>query len=47
RSALAKSLGLGNQRRKTAPKAADHAETVSEKPKRAGRPRKAKGSAEA
>ncbi|MCJ2140444.1 MucR family transcriptional regulator [Methylobacterium sp. E-066] len=43
RSALAKSLGLGNNRRKAAPKAAEPAETVSEKPKRAaGRPRKAK-----
>ncbi|MCJ2101499.1 MucR family transcriptional regulator [Methylobacterium sp. E-046] len=41
RSELAKSLGLGNQRRKAAPKAADPAETVSKKPKRAGRPRKA------
>ena len=47
RSALAKSLGLGQQRRKAAPKAAEPAETVSEKPKRAGRPRKAKEAAEA
>ena len=48
RSALAKSLGLGNQRRKVAAKAAEPAETVSEKPKRgAGRPRKAKEAAEA
>ncbi|WP_456685321.1 MucR family transcriptional regulator [Bradyrhizobium sp. P5_C11_2] len=47
RSALAKSLGLGNQRRKAAPKAAEPAETVSEKSKRAGRPRKAKEAAEA
>ncbi|MGU3341624.1 MucR family transcriptional regulator [Methylobacterium mesophilicum] len=47
RSALAKSLGLGNQRKKAAPKAAEPAETVSEKPKKAGRPRKAKESAEA
>ena len=47
RSELAKSLGLGNQRRKAAPKAADPAETVSEKPKKAGRPRKAKDAAEA
>jgi predicted transcriptional regulator len=42
RSALAKSLGLGQQRKKAAPKAAEPAETVSDKPKRAGRPRKAK-----
>jgi predicted transcriptional regulator len=43
RSALAKSLGLGNQRRKAVPKAAEPAETVSDKPKpAAGRPRKAK-----
>ena len=47
RSALAKSLGLGNQRRKAAPKAAGASETVSEKPKRAGRPRKPKDAAEA
>ncbi|MCJ2093762.1 MucR family transcriptional regulator [Methylobacterium sp. J-072] len=48
RSALAKSLGLGQQRRKVAPKAAELAETVSDKPKRAaGRPRKAKEGAEA
>ncbi|MCJ2093961.1 MULTISPECIES: MucR family transcriptional regulator [unclassified Methylobacterium] len=48
RSALAKSLGLGNNRRKAAPKAAEPSETVSDKPKRAaGRPRKAKASAEA
>ncbi|MCJ2054132.1 MucR family transcriptional regulator [Methylobacterium sp. J-070] len=45
RSALAKNLGLGQQRRMAAPKAAAASETVSEKPKRAGRPRKAKGSA--
>ena len=37
RSALAKSLGLGNQRRK----AAEPAQAVSGKPKRAGRPPKA------
>ncbi|MCJ2055775.1 MucR family transcriptional regulator [Methylobacterium sp. J-048] len=43
RSALARSFGLGQQRRKAAPKAAEPAETVSDKPKRAaGRPRKAK-----
>jgi predicted transcriptional regulator len=47
RSALAKSLGLGNQRRKAAPEAGAPAETVSEKPKRASRPRKAKEVAEA
>ena len=43
RSALAKNLGLGQQRKK----AAEPAETVSEKPKRAaGRPRKAKEATE-
>ncbi|MCJ2054770.1 MucR family transcriptional regulator [Methylobacterium sp. J-070] len=47
RSALAKNLGLGQQRRKAAPKAAEVAATVSEKPKRGGRPRKAKDAAEA
>ena len=47
RSALAKSLGLGNQRRKAAPKAAEAAQTVSDKPKKAGRPRKVKEAAEA
>lgn len=48
RSALAKSSGLGSQRRKAAPKAAEPAATVSEKPKRAaGRSRKAKEAAEA
>ena len=47
RSALAKSLGLGQQRRKAAPKAAEAAETVSDKPKHAGRPRKAKEPVEA
>jgi hypothetical protein len=45
-SALSKSLG--SQRRKAAPKAAEPAQTVSDKPKRiAGRPRKVKGAAEA
>ena len=44
RSALAKSLGLGNRRKKAASEPAD---TISDKPKRAGRPRKAKESAEA
>jgi predicted transcriptional regulator len=42
RSALAKSLGLGQRRRKAAPKAAVASEAISEKPKRVGRPRKAK-----
>lgn len=45
RSALARSLGLGQQRRNAVPKAANvaaTAETVAEKPKRAARPRKAK-----
>ena len=47
RSALAKNLGLGQQRKKAAPKATVPAETVSSKPKRAaGRPRKAEGAAE-
>ncbi|MCJ2067489.1 MucR family transcriptional regulator [Methylobacterium sp. J-030] len=46
RSELAKSAGLGSQRRKAAPKAAEAAATVSDKPKRAGRPRKAKDAAE-
>jgi predicted transcriptional regulator len=41
RSAMAKTFGLGQQRRKAAPKAAAAGETVSGKPKRAGRPRKA------
>ena len=48
RSKLAHSFGLGQQRKKAAPKAAEPAETVSEKPKRAGgRPRKAKEAVEA
>ena len=42
RSELAKSLGLGNQRRKAAPEVGEPAEIVSKKPKRAGRSRKAK-----
>ena len=42
RSALARSLGLGQQRKKAAPKVAEPVETISDKPKRAGRPRKAK-----
>ncbi|WP_267360101.1 MULTISPECIES: MucR family transcriptional regulator [unclassified Methylobacterium] len=47
RSALARSFGLGQQRKKASPKAAEPAETVSDKPKRAGRPRKDKAAAEA
>jgi predicted transcriptional regulator len=47
RSALARSLGLGLQRRKAVPKSAAVADSVSEKPKRGGRPRKVKGPAEA
>ncbi|MHB2208428.1 Ros/MucR family transcriptional regulator [Methylobacterium sp. CM6257] len=47
RSALAKSLGLGQQRRKATPKAAVASETTSDKPKRASHPRKAKAAAEA
>ena len=42
RSKLALALGLGNQRKKAAPKGSELAETVSDEPKRAGRPRKAK-----
>lgn len=42
RSALAKNLGLGQQRRKAAPKAAAVADTISDRPKRTGRPRKVK-----
>ncbi|MGH1572850.1 MucR family transcriptional regulator [Methylobacterium sp. P31] len=41
RSSLAKSVGLGQGRRKTAPKSADAAEAVSGQPKRVVRPRKA------
>ncbi|MCJ2021933.1 MucR family transcriptional regulator, partial [Methylobacterium sp. E-065] len=47
RSALAISLGLGQQRKKGTPKAAAPAETIAETPKKAGRPRKAKEAAEA
>ncbi|MCJ2054780.1 MucR family transcriptional regulator [Methylobacterium sp. J-070] len=47
RAEFARSNGLGTQRRKAAPKVAAASETVSEKPKRAGRPRKAKEPAEA
>ncbi|TXN75769.1 MucR family transcriptional regulator [Methylobacterium sp. WL18] len=42
RSKLALALGLGQQRKKAAPKATVPAATISDKPKRAGRPRKAK-----
>ena len=45
RSALAKSAGLGSQRKKATPKAEEPADAASEKPKRAGRPRKAKDAA--
>ncbi|MCJ2141551.1 MucR family transcriptional regulator, partial [Methylobacterium sp. E-066] len=42
RSKLAHGFGLGQRRKKAAPKAAKPSETVSEKPKRAvGRPGKA------
>ena len=47
RSEHAKSLGLGQMRAKAAPKTVAPPETISEKPKRAGRPRKAKDAAEA
>lgn len=47
RSELARSLGLGQQRRKAAPKAAEADETVSEAPKTRGRPRKAAEASEA
>ena len=47
RAEFARSNGLGQQRRNAAPKAAEPAETMSGKPKRAGRPRKAKEAAEA
>jgi len=47
RSALAKSLGLGQQRGEATPKAAEPDATVSEKPKRAGRLRKDKAATEA
>ncbi|MCJ2095496.1 MucR family transcriptional regulator [Methylobacterium sp. J-072] len=41
RSALAKSLGLGQQRRKAAAKTAHTDETITETPKKAGRSKKA------
>jgi predicted transcriptional regulator len=47
RSALAKSLGLGQKRRKATPKAGVVSEIISEKPKRVGRPRKAAAPARA
>lgn len=47
RSEMAHRNGLGQLRKKVAPKAAAPAEIISEKPKRAGRPRKAKDGAEA
>jgi predicted transcriptional regulator len=46
-TALAKSLGLGQQSQKAAQKATARDEAISEKPKRAGRPRKVKKAAEA
>ena len=45
RSALAKSLGLGNQRRKAAPKAANTVETLAEAPKARGREKTAEPAA--
>ncbi|MCJ2133010.1 MucR family transcriptional regulator [Methylobacterium sp. J-026] len=47
RSALAHSFGLGQKRGEAAPKVAESAETVSDKPKRSGRPRNAKDATEA
>ncbi|MFK5599933.1 MucR family transcriptional regulator [Methylobacterium sp. HMF5984] len=47
RSELARSLGLGQQRRKAAPKAAAADETVSEVPKTRGRKPKTGGASEA
>lgn len=47
RSKLALALGLGQPRKKAALNASEPAETVSDKPKRAGRPRKAKEAADA
>jgi predicted transcriptional regulator len=47
RAEFARSNGLGNRRRNAAPKAAEPAEIISEKPKKAGRPRKVKGAAAA
>ena len=47
RAEFARNAGLGHNRRKAASKAAAPPETVSEKPRRAGRLRKAKETAEA
>lgn len=47
RSALARSSGLGSQRKKVATTTAEPAPPVAEMPKRAGRSRKAKDAAEA
>ena len=47
RSALARSSGLGGQRKKVATTTAEPAPTAAGKPKRASRPRKAKNAAEA
>ena len=47
RSEMAHKIGLGNDRRRAAPEAAEAGETATEKPKRAGRPRKAGAGAEA
>jgi predicted transcriptional regulator len=47
RSELAHSLGLGQQRRKVAPKAADTGETISEAPETRGRKSKAVEASEA
>ena len=47
RAEFARNAGLGQNRKKAASKSAEPAETISEKPKRAGRPRKAKEAAEA
>ena len=47
RAEFARGSGLGQKRGLAAPKVAESAETISEKPKRAGRPRKTKDAAEA
>ena len=47
RAEFARDSGLGKNRRTAAPKVAEPAETISKKPKRAGRPRKAKDAAKA
>jgi predicted transcriptional regulator len=47
RAEFARNAGLGHNRKKAAPNAVEPVETVSEKPTRAGRPRKAKEAAEA